>query len=90
MFGAFKKRRYDSLSAEEKAALSDEEQHLWQQWDTLKYGAHSLYSTPLAWLPFTFFCPEHGLLRSPLPFLIELFLSLLSIPFTGVSCTNLH
>jgi hypothetical protein len=40
LFGAFKKKRYDSLSPEEKAALCPEERHLWQQWDSLKCEMH--------------------------------------------------
>jgi hypothetical protein len=35
LFGAFKKERCESLSVEEKAALTEEEKLLWQTWDTL-------------------------------------------------------
>jgi hypothetical protein len=42
LFGAFKKERYDSLSAEEKAALTEEEALLWQTWDTLRCEMHKM------------------------------------------------
>ena len=40
LFGAFKRERYEGLSAVAKDALTEEESRLWKQWDSLRCEMH--------------------------------------------------